>query len=75
MCAAQDQTAPAELAVEAASSAPNAKVARVPGGHDAPFLDAHEQAVGIELLFLRTHLRAPTRALGEFATAESDRIR
>ncbi|WP_458688244.1 alpha/beta hydrolase [Nocardia tengchongensis] len=77
LVADQDQTAPAELAVEAARSAPNAKVARVPGGHYAPFLDAHEQAVGTELLFLRTHLLAPGRALGEFATAtvESDRIR
>ncbi|MFE3254499.1 hypothetical protein ACFXPS_06805 [Nocardia sp. NPDC059091] len=77
LVADQDQTAPAELAVEAAKSAPHADIAHVPGGHYAPFLDAHEQAVDTQLRFLRKQLLAHGRAPGEFltATSESDRIR
>jgi fermentation-respiration switch protein FrsA (DUF1100 family) len=32
------------------------ELARIPGGHCAPFLDGHEQAVEAELDFLRRHL-------------------
>ncbi|MFE2996740.1 hypothetical protein ACFXG4_17190 [Nocardia sp. NPDC059246] len=68
---------PAELAVEVARSAPHADIAHVPGRHYAPFLDAHEQAVDTQLLFLRRQRLAHGRAPGEFltATSESDRIR
>jgi pimeloyl-ACP methyl ester carboxylesterase len=52
----QDQSALAGPAVAAARRAPGAELVRLPGGHYAPFLDAHEQAVGAELAFLRRHL-------------------
>jgi pimeloyl-ACP methyl ester carboxylesterase len=52
----QDQTALAEPAVRAARRVPHAEVVRLPGGHYAPFLDAHEQAVDAELAFLRRRL-------------------
>ena len=58
--AEQDRSALAAPAVAAARRAPGAELARLPGGHYAPFLDAHEQAVGAELAFLRRHL-APHR--------------
>jgi hypothetical protein len=35
-----------------------AELVRLVGGHYAPFLDAHEQAVAAELSFLRRHLLA-----------------
>lgn len=47
----------------AAGQSPLAELTKAPGGHYAPFLDAHEQAVEAELAFLRKHLRphqAPT---------------
>jgi len=52
----QDQSALAEPAVRAARRAPGAELVRLPGGHYAPFLDAHEQAVAAEVSFLRRHL-------------------
>ncbi|MEV6554274.1 alpha/beta fold hydrolase [Nocardia sp. NPDC051756] len=52
----QDQTAPPGPSVQAAQRALQGKVVRVPGGHYAPFLDAHEQAIEAELSFLRVHL-------------------
>jgi len=55
----QDQSAPAGPAVRAAERAPGAELVRLPGGHYAPFMDAHEQAVELELLFLRRHLIEP----------------
>jgi fermentation-respiration switch protein FrsA (DUF1100 family) len=51
-----DQSALAGPAVRAARRAPGAELARLPGGHYAPFLEAHEQAVEAELSFLRRHL-------------------
>jgi uncharacterized protein len=51
-----DQTTPSGLAVRAAHRAPHGEVVRLPGGHYAPFLDAHEQAAQAELSFLRRHL-------------------
>ncbi|WP_405497986.1 alpha/beta hydrolase [Nocardia sp. NBC_00511] len=56
LVADQDRTAPPEFALRVAHSASHAELARVPGGHYAPFLDAHEQAVEAELVFLRGHL-------------------
>ena len=52
----QDQSAPAGAAVRAAGARPAAELVRLPGGHYAPFLDGHEQAVDAELSFLRRHL-------------------
>jgi hypothetical protein len=34
---------------------------QLPGGHYAPFLDAHEQAVETQLRFLRRHLPGSER--------------
>jgi fermentation-respiration switch protein FrsA (DUF1100 family) len=58
----QDQSALAEPAVGAANRAPRAELFRMPGGHYAPFTDAHEQAVEAELSFLRRHLLDHARA-------------
>lgn len=52
----QDQSALPGPAVDAARRAPHAELVRLPGGHYAPFLDVHEQAVEAELSFLRRHL-------------------
>lgn len=52
----QDQTVLAGPAVRAARRAPRAQLIRMPGGHYAPFLDGHEQAVAAELSFLRRHM-------------------
>jgi len=51
-----DQTSLARPAVRAGRRAPRGEVVRLPGGHYAPFLDAHEQAVAAEVSFLRRHL-------------------
>jgi fermentation-respiration switch protein FrsA (DUF1100 family) len=52
----QDQSALAAPAADAAHRAPRAELVRLAGGHYAPFLDGHEQAVEAELAFLRRHL-------------------
>jgi uncharacterized protein len=52
----QDQSALAGPAAGAARRAPRAELVRLAGGHYAPFLDGHEQAVVAELAFLRAHL-------------------
>ncbi len=52
----QDQSALADPAARAAQRAPHAELVRLPGGHYAPFLDVHEQAVEAELSFLHRHL-------------------
>ncbi|MFI5696921.1 alpha/beta hydrolase [Kribbella sp. NPDC051586] len=51
-----DQSALAAPALKAAARTPDATVLQVPGGHYAPFLDAHEQVVAAELDFLTQHL-------------------
>ena len=51
-----DQSALAEPAVKAAERAPKGELARMAGGHYAPFLEGHERAVALELEFLRTHI-------------------
>src|SRR5258708_4136295 len=52
----QDHSAPAEPAATAARRAPRGHLVRLPGGHYAPFLSGHEQAVEAEVSFLRRHL-------------------
>jgi pimeloyl-ACP methyl ester carboxylesterase len=52
----RDQSALPGPAIRAAQRAPHAELVRLPGGHYAPFMDAHEQAVDAELSFLRKHL-------------------
>jgi pimeloyl-ACP methyl ester carboxylesterase len=56
LVADQDQSALAQPSIDAAGRAPYAELVRVPGGHYAPFLDEHENAVEAELAFLRKHL-------------------
>ncbi|HEY3866865.1 MAG TPA: alpha/beta hydrolase [Actinocrinis sp.] len=58
----QDRSAYPPAAIAAAGRAPHAQLVRLPGGHYAPFLDAHEQAVAAQLAFLRRHLLEPDRA-------------
>jgi uncharacterized protein len=52
----QDQSALAEPAARAARRAPRGELVRLPGGHYATFLGAHERAVQAELSFLRRNL-------------------
>jgi uncharacterized protein len=52
----QDRSALAEPAVRAAARAPRGELVRLPGGHYAPFLAVHEEALEAELSFLRRHL-------------------
>jgi pimeloyl-ACP methyl ester carboxylesterase len=51
-----DGTALPGPAVRAAQRAPRGELVRLPGGHYEPYLDGHEQAVEIQLSFLRRHL-------------------
>lgn len=51
-----DCSALAAPAVAAAERAPRGELLRLPGGHYAPFLAAHEDAVAAELAFLHRHL-------------------
>ena len=64
-----DHSAPPPPAIRAANRAPRGELVHLPGGHYAPFLEAHEQAVAIQLEFLERHLldrspagRAPATA-------------
>jgi pimeloyl-ACP methyl ester carboxylesterase len=52
----QDRSALAEPAIRAAKRAARAELVRLAGGHYAPFLAGHEQAVEAELDFLGRHL-------------------
>ncbi|SEN79583.1 Lysophospholipase, alpha-beta hydrolase superfamily [Actinacidiphila rubida] len=58
----QDATAAPGPAAAAARRAPHGDVVHLPGGHYAPFLGAHEQALAAELSFLRAHLPAADAA-------------
>lgn len=51
-----DQSALPGPAVATAEAAPKGELVRVPGGHYAPFLDAHEAVVAAEVEFLRRHV-------------------
>ncbi len=55
----QDQSALAGPGIRAAHRAPRGELVVLPGGHYAPFMDAHEPAVEAELSFLRRHLPEP----------------
>ncbi|MEO3872019.1 alpha/beta hydrolase [Nonomuraea sp. B12E4] len=57
----QDQTTAPGPATRTARRAPRAEVVHLPGGHNAPFMEVHEQAVDVELSFLRRHLLDPAR--------------
>ena len=57
--AEQDRSAPPGPAVRAAAAAPRGELLRVPGGHYAAFLGAHERVLAAEVSFLRRHLLAP----------------
>ena len=46
----------AEPGARAARQAPHGELVRIPGGHYAPFAEAHELAVEAQLRFLRRHL-------------------
>jgi len=52
----EDASAYPPAAVAAARRAPGSELVRLPGGHYAPFLGSHEQAVAAQLEFLRRHL-------------------
>ncbi|MER7684835.1 alpha/beta hydrolase [Streptomyces sp. NPDC097610] len=60
----QDRSASPTAAVRATRQAPRAELVWLPGGHYAPFLDAHERAADAELSFLRRHvLDSPVASL------------
>ena len=59
----RDQSALAKPAARAAHRAPRAELVRLPGGHYAPFLEEHDQAVDAQLSFLRRHLLEPSAAI------------
>nr|WP_238345529.1 alpha/beta fold hydrolase [Actinopolymorpha cephalotaxi] len=69
----QDQAAAPAAAVEAGQRARRGEVVHLPGGHYAPFLDAHEPAVDTELSFLSRHLldhprtEHPAVGVGDFS--------
>jgi pimeloyl-ACP methyl ester carboxylesterase len=52
----QDGVSLAAPAIGAAAQAPRGEVVRLPGGHYAPFLNAHERAVEAQVAFLRRRL-------------------
>ncbi|GAA1964343.1 alpha/beta hydrolase [Catenulispora subtropica] len=54
-----DKSAYPPAAIAAARRAPGGELVRMPGGHYAPFLAGHEQAVAAQLAFLERHLRDP----------------
>jgi pimeloyl-ACP methyl ester carboxylesterase len=58
-----DRSVLAAPAVRVAERAPAAELVRLPGGHYAPFLAAHEAAVEAELSFLRRHLLGAERGM------------
>ena len=64
----EDHSALTAPGLAAAARSPFAELTRVPGGHYAPFLDAHEQAVEAELDFLRRHLVEQPVGAGETTT-------
>jgi uncharacterized protein len=51
-----DQSALAAPAVRMAARVPRAEVVHIPGGHYAPFQDAHEMTVNADVTFLHQHL-------------------
>jgi hypothetical protein len=70
----QDRSALAGPAIRAAGRAPGAELIRLPGGHYAPFLDAHEQAVAAEVSFLRQHVLAGSPASSASAASSASSV-
>lgn len=58
----EDCSAAPGPAADAARRAPLGELIRLPGGHYAPFFQAHEQAAAAQLAFLRRHLLGRDRA-------------
>lgn len=56
IAADDDQSVLAAPAIAAATTAANAELLHIPGGHYAPFLEQHEVVVAAELAFLNRHL-------------------
>jgi pimeloyl-ACP methyl ester carboxylesterase len=54
----QDGVAPPAPLISAGERAPRGEVVRITGGHYAPYLEGHEEAVEAQLEFLRRHLIA-----------------
>jgi pimeloyl-ACP methyl ester carboxylesterase len=51
-----DLSAPSDLTEKVASRVPAGEIARLPGRHYAPFMEAHEEAVDVQVAFLRARL-------------------
>ncbi len=67
-----DQSALAEPGVKAARIAPHGELVRLPGGHYAPFLGMHREAVDAQLDFLRRNLqRGVSGAVAESGSAHA----
>lgn len=65
----EDQSALAAPAIRAAHQAPHGELVQLPGGHYAPFMEAHEEAVAATVSFLRRHLIVGSVALHGQASA------
>ncbi|WP_091182661.1 alpha/beta hydrolase [Microlunatus flavus] len=57
----QDQSVLASPALRAAGRSPRSELVRVPGGHYAPFLEAHDAVLAAELEFLTRQLPGSAR--------------
>lgn len=68
----RDQSALAAPAIRAGRRVPDAEIARLPGGHYAGYLEAHQEATRIHVAFLERHLR-PTHARARNRVRESAR--
>ncbi|WP_329135176.1 alpha/beta fold hydrolase [Streptomyces sp. NBC_01476] len=68
----QDTAALAPPSVAAQRRAPRGELVRLPGGHYAPFKEAHEAAVAAELDFLRRHLLGPAETTTETTDTGTD---
>jgi uncharacterized protein len=68
----EDRSAPTDLTLKTAARVAGAEIARLPGGHYAPFMEAHESAVDAQVSFLRAHLgdRAPAASRSASGPAE-----
>lgn len=71
----QDGSAPPEAARRAAAAAARGELVEVPGGHYAPFLDGHAQAVTAEVSFLRRTLLGDLPAAEPAAAGDGGRAR
>jgi fermentation-respiration switch protein FrsA (DUF1100 family) len=65
-----DRTALVRPGLRVAERAPRAELVRLPGGHYAPFLEAHDAAVKAETSFLQRHLAGRTSSSQVLDTAQ-----